>query len=426
MTTNRSTRVDRFLPELLEELADARTPAYLEAAIERASSRPQRPAWTFPRRWLPVQIATEAFPTPRGLTGRLLVLVLVGLLIALATVAVYVGSQQRQVPNAFGPAANGLIALEKDGDIFVADRPGGDLRPLLAGPENERLLMFSPDGTKLAFLGEDPQLPTALMVADADGTNVVQVATEPPGMLSFAPDGRSLMGVARIDGEHRIVLIPVEPGAASTVLDIRLPRSGMELSWSGGPKFNPRNPEEILVVVQPEPGGPHVLSVYDLATSSIRSIVEPAEDRFPEDVAWLPDGEHIIYDAGLFPRIVAADGSGDRALDAIRDRISPPSNGGTRIVLDVAEVDLPGDDSHQGSVVVPIEGEGKRVELACGLGTGVDCAWSWIWSPDDSMLVGTVPHETSSTYLLADPDTGQVTDLGWDDVGAWAWQRVAP
>ena len=38
------TRFDRVLPGLFDELAAARTPDYLEAAIERASSRPQRPA----------------------------------------------------------------------------------------------------------------------------------------------------------------------------------------------------------------------------------------------------------------------------------------------------------------------------------------------------------------------------------------------
>jgi hypothetical protein len=87
------THFDRVLPGLFDELAAARTPDYLEAAIERASSRAQRPAWTYPGTWLPVQITTEAFPTARGSWRVIGVLALLGVLIALATVA-YVGSQR--------------------------------------------------------------------------------------------------------------------------------------------------------------------------------------------------------------------------------------------------------------------------------------------------------------------------------------------
>jgi hypothetical protein len=234
-----------------------------------------------------------------------------------------------------------------------------------------------------------------------------------------------------------VVVRPIDPGAALTVLDVRLPDSWQEIE---DPRFRPTNSQEILVVAQLEsdpavngPNGPRGLYVYNLATGGLRTIVEPA-DGYVHDVAWLPDGEHIIYSLFGDPYVVAADGSGAEAFDAWRDRISPLSNDGTRIVVDVAEVDLPGDDFHQGSVVVSINGEGERIELTCGLGTNIECAWSWIWSPDDSMLIGTVPHWTSSdretalpdTYLQADPNTGQVTELDWVDVGTPAWQRVTP
>ena len=59
------THFDRVLPGLFDELAAARTPDYLEAAIERASSRNQRAAWTYPGRWLPMLITTHAAPVAR-------------------------------------------------------------------------------------------------------------------------------------------------------------------------------------------------------------------------------------------------------------------------------------------------------------------------------------------------------------------------
>jgi Tol biopolymer transport system component len=435
------TLFDRVLPGLFDELADARTPDYLEAAIERASSQPQRPAWTYPGRWLPMQITTEALPTGRGLWGQLGVLALIGVLIALATVA-YVGSQPAR-PTLTAPplplAANGAIALAKDGDILVADRPGGDTRPLVAGPELDEQPMFSPDGTTLAFLRLiDVQGGWALMVADADGTNVVQITPEPLdlGLWSFAPDGRSLIAVALIDSEKRVVVRPVDPAAAPTVLDVRLPDAWMDVE---APSFRPTNPQEILVVAQLDPVGPRGIYVYDLATDGIRTIVEPAAPHYVQDVAWSPTGEHISYDlwdgTSRRSRVVAADGSGDRALDAAPgtasdDRVSPWSNDGTRMVL----TRDPGGEAGGQTVVVSASGDGEPIELACGPTTDIECAPSWIWSPDDSMLIGTTYDETSSSgettltasYQLADPDTGQVTELDWDGGGPPAWQRVAP
>ena len=371
-----------------------------------------------------MQITTEAAPTARGPWRLIGVLALIGVLIALVTVA-YVGSQLRRLPEPFSPAGNGAIALAKDGDIFVADRPGGDLRPLVAGPEDDRSPMFSPDGTRLAFI-RDTNPGSILMVADVDGTNVVAIPLEPLDTRpwSFAPDGRSLMTVAVIDGAKRVVIRPVDPAAALTVLNIRLPGIWQEIE---DPSFRPTNPQEILVVAQPEPDGGRGLYVYDLATGGTRTIVEPADDQYVQDAAWLPEGEHIIYSLGLVPHIVAADGSGDQAFDALHGRVSSFSNDGTRIVAE-RDGDL--------SVIVRINGDGKPVELAChGHETDTpECPTSWIWSPDDSMLIGTIFDDTSSsgegplteTYLLVDPHTGQVTELDWVDVGTPAWQRVAP
>lgn len=426
MTKHRSTRVDRILPELFAELADARTPAYLEAAIERASSRPQRPSWTYPGRWLPMDISARLGPTAPLPLRQLGVLILITILLA-ATVAMYVGSQQQRLPDPFSTARNGVIAVGKDGDIFVADRPGGDLRPLVAGPESDDNPTFSPDGTRLAFV-RATELGPVLMVADANGTNAVQLSRVPMDMSTwiFAPDGRSLMTEGTFNFASRIVIRSVDPTATPTVLNLRLLDASMHRSWAK-PTFNPANANEILVVARLEPDAPDGggLYVYDLATGGIRTIVEPADEQYFQDIDWLPDGEHITY-RNPEPHIVAADGSGDRVFDALRGRVSPLSNDGNRIV------------AHQGgaterSVIVSITGDGEPLWLTCNL-TTPSCPQDWIWSPDDSMLIGITYDEVSSsgedglteTYLLVDADTGQMTELDWRDVGTPAWQRVAP
>jgi Tol biopolymer transport system component len=417
---------DRQIAAWLADGPHEGPPESLARALAATRRTRKRPRWTFPERWIPMQLTMTRTRSQRPLLAIVMLVLLMVALVA-ATLAVYVGSQLRRLPEPFGPAGNGVIALAKDGDIFVADRPGGDLRPLVAGPEDDSGPMFSPDGTRLAFLRDGPQ-GQFLMLADADGMNVVQVTSEPPAMLAFAPDGRSLVGVADIDGK-RVVIRPVDPAAAVTVLGIWL-GGWSEITTSGGPSFNPTNPQEILVVGHLEEDGPQGVYVYDVATGGIRTVLERADDAWSSDVAWLPDGEHITYNGA---RLVAADGSGDQALDAsldaLRARISPFSNDGTRIVAEH------GGDGEK-AMVVPINGDGESVVIACGPETDIanqiepppdiGCPTDWIWSPDDSMLIGTVPHETSSTYLQADPATGQVTELDWRDVGTPAWQRVAP
>ena len=288
-------RFDRALPSLFVELASASTPDYLEAAIERASSRPQRPAWTYPGRWLPVDITTQAVPAARMPWRQLGILALIGLLLAVAAVA-YVGARRdRLACPAFGLAGNGVIALVKDGDIVVADRPGGETRPLVAGPEVDRSPMFSPDGTKLAFLRD-----TELRIVpdgrrcrrherrpDPDGTHGRWGGVELRAGWPIAH--RSRDDRRRKARRHP----PGRPGSGTYRPGHPVADSSMELAMGGSP-LPPDEP----------PGDPRRRAagsgrsardrVYDLATGGIRTIVEPA--GYVHDVAWSPTGEHISYD----------------------------------------------------------------------------------------------------------------------------------
>jgi WD40-like Beta Propeller Repeat len=435
--------IDRALDDWLHEKPQNGTREGLERTLAATRRVGQRPGWTFPERWLPMQLTLARTQSLRPI----LAIVMLALLIAASVAAaLFVGSQQHQSPLLI---RNGVIALGKDGDILVADRPGGDLRPLVAGPEDDHSPTFSPDGTRLAFLRDTPQ-GSFLMAADADGTDAVAIPlpeSSELGYWSFAPDGRSLMAFGR--GDNGVFIRPVDPVAAPIVLDVDLGGS-MILFQSGGPSFNPTNATEILVVGQRAGDGPRGIYVYDLATGAVRTIVEPAGDQYFFDVAWLPDG-HITYRPGSvsYARVVAADGSGDQASDALRGQVSPISNDGTRIV---AERDGEGDQAPR-LVIAPINGDGEPLVIACGPGTDIECPQPpeptqrrsrWVWSPDDSMLLAIILNIGESptpgcdtapsceagpsweTYLLVDAVTGHVTKLDWPDVGTPAWQRVAP
>ena len=54
-----SERYERRLPELLDELAAPRTPAYFNDILGQVGRTRQRPGWTFPERWLPMSAVSD-------------------------------------------------------------------------------------------------------------------------------------------------------------------------------------------------------------------------------------------------------------------------------------------------------------------------------------------------------------------------------
>ena len=101
--------------------------------------------WT-PR--LPGLPPTTARRRLRAVAILATIALLVGL--CLATLAL-VGGIHR-VPAPFGLAKPGLVAFNSGGDIFVSNIDGTDRRQLTSGPAIDLMPVFSPDGTKIAYL----------------------------------------------------------------------------------------------------------------------------------------------------------------------------------------------------------------------------------------------------------------------------------
>jgi len=91
MTTDR--RRVRDLPQILGELATGPYPDYIDDVLATTAQMRQRPAWTFPERWLPmVDIARQPVLVPR-LPWRSISLAVVLLALLLAATALLVGTQ---------------------------------------------------------------------------------------------------------------------------------------------------------------------------------------------------------------------------------------------------------------------------------------------------------------------------------------------
>jgi Tol biopolymer transport system component len=283
-------RFDRDLGGMLAELAAPRFPDYFDEALDRAVAHRQRPAWTFPERWLPMGAITRGSTFAPAVPWR--TLGLLALLLVLAAVAVGVGAyliQERSAP-LYGIASNGLIAYGQDGDIYAAQPDGSQARLIVGGPTMDGFPGYSRDGRSVYFIrliSESPDL-IAVMVANADGTGA-RMLVEPEEVTglhwsSFGPSG-DVMALANEAVSPRFSIVSLADGTR-TAIDLPNAIQVEQHEWlpSG---------EEIMLVgrttiqtgiyaVQPDGSG-------------FRTIVEPRAGSSIMGLSVSDDGRFIAY-----------------------------------------------------------------------------------------------------------------------------------
>jgi Tol biopolymer transport system component len=194
--TPRSLTPDR-LSSALHEAGGTARPDYLSDIVAQAGRTRQRPAWTLPERWNPMDTAIRSRGVPRAaLTFALLAL----LLVLLAATVVLIGSRP-PMPLVVG---NGLIAFSSGGDIVVAEPDGSGRRILIEGARStEGWMAWSPRGDRLAYWSAALDGTYELIVVDALGEDPVTVASgvvEPTmARPSWSPDGTAIAYSARTE-----------------------------------------------------------------------------------------------------------------------------------------------------------------------------------------------------------------------------------
>jgi Tol biopolymer transport system component len=420
---NGDTRIERQLPLILADLGAGPTPDYTETLLARTSATSQRPGWVFPERWLPMSAITERMATAPRVPLRAAALVAL-LILVLAAAALYVGSQQRRLPEPFGPAANGLISYMADGDIYVADPVTGATRLLIGGPENDYGPGFSPDGTRMAFFREAGS-DTALVVANEDGSDLRTLATYPTDevpWVNWAPDSRGFAVISRTldaDTKQLDLVDATGTGTVETIATI----AGLDYV-----QFRPPDGREILY--RAEANGTDGLYAMNADGTNVHALVErPGGSLWAGWAVYSPDGGRIFY---------------------TRDYENASSTG-TCCALWVMDAD--GGDPHEfirnqgtawdGTPVVSPDGskvafwhvaDTGQVSVARADGTGQviptgpmmpnDTPWL-AWAPDSSKIL-LYPNGSTSTYAyLLDPEGGQYSRVSWQsDDGNIDWQRV--
>ena len=139
-------RFEQDLPALLADLYLAGTPDYRDDLVQQVARVRQRPAWTFPERWLPMDsrntVGLPAAPS-RGASSASWR--------SSASSSLrpwpHTSAPDRPLPDPFGLAANGVVALVDDaGAIQRVDPVSGEAVVIVPGPGNSRPT-YSPDGS---------------------------------------------------------------------------------------------------------------------------------------------------------------------------------------------------------------------------------------------------------------------------------------
>ena len=338
-------------------------------------------------------------------------------------------------------AGNGAIAMDLGGDIVVVDHATGTLTSIVTGPETDAAPRYFRDGTRIAFERrvDEPADGRLIMVANPDGSGVTAATAEPlKGLLAWeiSPDGRDLLVMTNGGGVARLTALATDGSHEPRRLDVDL---FLDTSILMVPSYRPPDGREILVLGIRRGSSTRGIYVVDAKDGAIlRTLVPPTTDGDIFGAVWSSTGETATYGYwpadgdGIRTRVVSADGTGDRPIDATPgiaydQALSDVSNDGTRVVVTYRDAS----HANERSLIVPVNGDLPPVELtcdedgpdACAPGTDVGQIL-WAWSPDDQHLLGTSFDDQRS--YLADTESGRITPTHWPSLGNLSWQRTAP
>jgi WD40 repeat protein len=218
------------------------------------------------------------------------------------------------------PGANGKLAFERAGDIFVSEADGSNPVNLTKTERRERSAAWSPDGDRIAFTSEDA---IWVMNADGSGTRVVLEGVAYVSQLSWSPDGQKIaflgrdsrVWTAQLDGSRARALAQTDqavsgPSWSPNGKRIAFTSLRDNTCWSEGDCFNAE-----VYTVKAHGGGLRRLTF------------SCCYDTFPD---WSPDGRTIVFNRNFGPtttalRTVSAAGGGPGTTLPVNN---PPLPGG--------------------------------------------------------------------------------------------------
>jgi Tol biopolymer transport system component len=369
-------------------------------------------------------IASRSVTAP-GMPWRAIGTALIMLALIVGVAAVYIGSHQTRLPAPFGPAANGLIPYDIDGDVYAGDPMSGTSRLILGDDPIDIEPAYSRDGTRIAFerlVDPKNQDLFRFFVMNADGSDVHMVTREPlarPPWWDWTPTGDIIASTSN-EVTHDIVVFDADGLEAPKVLT-----HGIDV---GAPVYRPPSSQEILF--DGKVGNKAGIFVMNADGTGLRALIEPVTsgnlERTLNEPRYAPDGSTIAFqqwdDARSRMRLylMEADGANRREIAADPRMVFTGwpvwSNDGSRIAF-------VRNDSWEAAPVLAVldVAEGTIVQTGPPLPDGGS---RFEWAPDDSSIL--LSWDDGSKQMLLDPAGGRERALPWAGAAYPAWQRVAP
>jgi WD40-like Beta Propeller Repeat len=406
------------------------------------------------RRSILLRLPAVVAPAPPFAWGAIAVIAL--LVLALAAGALLTGGAQPRLPAVVGPAGNGLIVYASGGDIFVGDAFTGTTTAIVTGTARDTRPVFSPDGSRIAFIRLDPSAvgetgpayqpcgPTnrgcRVVVVRPDGS-AERVIT--PGdfgrfhdFLAWTPDGRGIV----VNYENGLAVLDPEGAADPQIPQLK--------KWPGTAWFDPN--AQVAPMLRP-PAGDRILSYEgstiterDAAGTRLRQIIGP--ERMDAGLvsvwpAWSPDGSKIAFNQvdssdGLGVFVMNADGSDVRF--AGRGHPFAWSPDGSRIAVGQSDLVPAGSTAycpdswsqdHCPSAswisIVDVDAGTERMLEGTHNVAGDEEAGivGYSWAPDGRSLL--LLRKPGTRLVTVDVETGLASELPWEADSPGSWQRVA-
>jgi hypothetical protein len=409
-------RIERRLPELIDDLASATVPDYFDDMLQRTTRSRQRPSWSSLERWVPMGVIAQRVPVRQVPWRPIAMVALLGLLAAAALI--YAGSRQH-TPPPFGLARNGALVIgTADGDIVTVDPATGTTTPLITGPTIDSGPFFSNDGQRIVFDRRAAgSTSSTLFIANADGSGARPAFATGQDITWFEwePTVDRALLTTMIGGKGTVATVDLATGVQTALpLDLDVQAA----MW---------RPNHDQIVITAKAGDNATFWVVDSDGTKLRQI--PVSEYAINEPTVSPDGTRLAY-ATWEPvvqgriRVVDIDAGGDHSIttddtDHYVWQTPSFSPDGTQILVHRF---IQG--TYQ-SLVAVLRADGAGPAIVMGPETENPPA-NPFFSPDGTQILAEYP--TLKTFWIFDANGKNGREAPFKSIsgGGATWQRVAP